>query len=57
MGQSLEGRLTDLKSRLDGLKQLYANKERPLAVDLEMQIIREQINGLVEPPYEQETLH
>ena len=49
MAQSLEGRVVDLKSRLEGLKQLYANKERPLAVDLEIQIIQKQINGLIEP--------
>ena len=57
MAQSLEGRVVDLKSRLEGLRQLYANKERPLAVDLEIQIIQEQINGLIEPAGEQETLH
>ena len=57
MAQSLEGRVVDLKSRLEGLRQLYANKERPLAVDLEIQIIQEQINGLIEPAGEQETFH
>ena len=57
MAQSLEGRVQNLKSRLAGLKQLYANKERPLAVDLEIQIIQEQISSLVEPAGEPETLH
>ncbi len=57
MAQSLEGRVLNLKSRLEGLRQLYAHKERPLAVDLEIQIIQEQINGLIEPADEQETFH
>ena len=57
MAQSLEGRVKDLKSKLEGLKQLYTCKERPLAVDLEIQIIQEQINNLVEPAGEPEIFH
>ena len=57
MAESLEGRVKHLKSRLENLKQLYADKERPTAVDLEMQVLRDQLATLIEPVFEQDELH
>ena len=57
MAESLEGRVKHLKSRLENLKQLYADKERPTAVDLEMQVLRDQLATLIEPVFEQDEMH
>jgi hypothetical protein len=58
VAESLESRVRHLKSRLESLQLLYSNKDRPLAVDLEIQVIQEQIKHLVEPAAtNQEILH
>ena len=57
MAESLESRVRHLKSRLEGLKQLYADKERPTEIDLEIQGLTEQLDTLVEPVLEQDALH
>ena len=46
MAELLERRLLHLKARLDDLKRVYAKKERPLEVDLQIQLIEDQIADL-----------
>jgi hypothetical protein len=46
MAELLEKRLLTLKSKLDYLKRSYADQQRPLTVDIEIQVIEEQIRHL-----------
>lgn len=48
MAESLEGRVRRLKSRLESLQELYSGKERPIAVDMEMEIIQDELENLVD---------
>ena len=57
MAESLEGRVKRLKSRLEDLKLLYIDKERPTAVDLEIAVLKEQIETLIEPTVDQNAFH
>ena len=46
MAELLERRLLHLKARLDDLRRSYAQKERPLEVDLQIQLIEDQLAEL-----------
>ncbi len=57
MAESLEGRLKHLRSELEGLKKLYSQEERPVAIDMEIEILQEQISFLGEPACDQKASH
>ena len=46
MAELLERRLLHLKAKLDDLKMSYANDDRPVDIDMEIEAIKAQIREL-----------
>jgi hypothetical protein len=57
MAELLDKRLLDLRGKLDYLRRAYADKQRPITVDIEMQVIEEQIRHLGESSEDKRNYH
>ncbi len=57
MAELLEKRLLRLKGRLADLKKLYESNDRPLAVDMEIQLLEEQLETLDDTGYGEQIFH